>query len=452
MQHYFGTDGIRGRAGVLLTPELALRAAFGFARLQGRGGKAYRSRGRPEILLACDSRLSSSMLAAAVGSGLMYGGCDVLELGILPTPAVPLMVKRHRAAGGVMITASHNPIVDNGLKFFGSDGLKLPDRQEHDLEEAIRTNGALTVSDELHFGSSRQVNASLEYLSFLRQAVPKRRNGRKLTLLLDCAHGATCEVAPTAFEQAGFGVLAVNCRFDGTRVNVKCGATDLAGLSRQVRKAGAAMGLAFDGDGDRVLAVDEEGRQVSGDKIVGLFALHLQRYRRQGAVVMTQMTNMGVEDSLRRRGIRMIRTEVGDIQVLAGLRKHRLALGGEQSGHIILRDKLPAGDGILVGLQLAALVCGANAPLSKLAEAFEEYPQQLTNLRVGDRQGWRQDKRFSRKFERIVREFPDVRFYLRPSGTEDVVRVLTEARDVERCRVGNAAVCQAVIEWDSCRK
>lgn len=450
MQQYFGTDGIRGQAGVLLTPELALRAAFAFARLQGGSRKVYSRGARPEIMVACDSRLSSGMLAAAVGSGLMYGGCDALELGILPTPAVPLLVTRHQAAGGVMITASHNPVADNGLKFFGADGLKLPDRREQALEEIIQSNGSLTVPDRLHFGQPRRLDSSQEYLAFLRQAV-RGKSGRRLKIVLDCAHGATCELAPLAFEQAGYTVSPVNCTFDGARVNVKCGATDLGGLSRQVRKSGAALGLAFDGDGDRVLAVDEKGYAVSGDKIVALFAVYLARYRKQGAVVMTQMTNMGVEESLRRRRIRMIRTEVGDIQVLAALRKHRLSLGGEQSGHVILRDKQPAGDGILVGLQLAALVGRRSKTLNELAAEFEEYPQKLTNLRVKDRFAWHQDKRFARKYEKVTHDFADVRFYLRPSGTEDVVRVLTEARDPRRCKLGNDALCEALLAWDTNR-
>jgi len=216
-----------------------------------------------------------------------------------------------------------------------------------------------------------------------------------------------------------------------------------------VRKAGADLGLAFDGDGDRLMAVDEQGRQISGDKIVALFAVQLDRYRKQRAIVMTHMTNMGVEEGLRRHGVRLIRTEVGDINVLAAMRRHHLDLGGEQSGHIIMRDKLPAGDGILTGLQLAALVRRLNKPLGLLADAFMEYPQMLTNLEVHNKLAWRQDQRFMRSVDQLSASYADVRFYLRPSGTEDVVRVLTEALDPLRCKAGNAALCEALLAWDA---
>jgi len=448
MQQLFGTDGIRGRAGARLTPELALRAAFGFARIIGGPRKAY-GRRRPLVLVGSDCRLSSEMLAAAVSSGLMYGGCDVLELGVLPTPAVSMLVIDQAAAGGVMITASHNPVADNGLKFFGADGIKLPEAQELAIEQVVLASGEITVADQLHFGKHKLLDPAQEYLSFVRRAVRSTSGQPRLKVLLDCAHGATCALAPAAYERAGYRVEPVHCTFDGARVNVKCGATDVGALSRHVRKAGADLGLAFDGDGDRVIAVDERGRQVSGDKIVALFATQLSRYRRQRAVVMTQMTNMGVEEGLSRRGIRLMRTEVGDINVLAAMRKHRLNLGGEQSGHIILRDKLPAGDGILTGLQLAAVVRRSKKTLGALADAFEEYPQVLTNLTVHNKLAWQQDKRFMRAFRQISDGHADVRFYLRPSGTEDVVRVLTEARDPQRCRSGNELLCEALRAWDT---
>jgi phosphoglucosamine mutase len=255
-----------------------------------------------------------------------------------------------------------------------------------------------------------------------------------------------------AFDKAGFNVEAVNCEFDGSRVNVNCGATDLSHLSRQVRKSKADVGLAFDGDGDRVKAVDEYGHEVSGDRIIALFATRLPRYRKQGAAVMTQMTNMGVEEELLKRGIKLIRTEVGDIQVLTAMRRHKLNLGGEQSGHIILRDKVPSGDGILVGLQLAAMVRSLQQPLSSLVANFVEFPQKLVNLRVRDRLAWRNDKKFNHEYKKLRNKYTDVRFYLRPSGTEDVVRVLTESRLPERCEAANAVLCEALLRWDKRKK
>jgi len=451
MQKLFGTDGIRGRAGGKLTPELALRASFGLARIIATNKHRYRKKQRPVFTVAGDSRLSTTMLKSAVISGITYGGCDVLDLGTVPTPLVPLIIISQGLAGGVMITASHNPVPDNGLKFFNHKGYKLDAADEAELERFVN-KGELPTLAQQNFGQSMEFDVSKFYLAFVRQALGRSRPTRKLRVVLDCACGATSELAPLVFWNLGFNVLQINSQFDGNRVNVNCGATNLKKLSQRVRQENADLGLAFDGDGDRVKAVDENGREVSGDKIIALFATKLSRYRQRKAAVMTHMTNMGVELALRDKGIRMVRTDVGDIKVLAAMKKHRLHLGGEQSGHIILRDKVPTGDGILVGTQLAVLASRSKQPLSKLVASFPEFPQQLTNLSVSDKEAWRKNRRLLNRLAAIEREYNDVRFYLRPSGTEDVVRVLTEAQDKARCLKANAAVCSEFADWDKGRR
>lgn len=449
MNRYFGTDGIRGRAGAMLTPELALRAAFGFARMAA-DGRRYSAQRRPLIVVGHDSRLSSPMLEAAVCSGVALAGCDALCLRIVPTPVVPLLVLSQHAAGGVMITASHNPIEDNGIKLFGCDGMKISAARGLQIEKVIDQPEPCRVPEQTRFGQLVPLDPQPGYLAFIRRALGVKAGGRrKLRVVLDCAFGATCQLAPAAFASAGFDVRAINDEFDGARVNVRCGATDLSTLAAEVVRARADFGLGFDGDGDRVLAVDEAGRPVSGDQIIALFATRLPRYRREGAVVMTQMTNMGVEQALSELGIALLRTDVGDTLVLEELIRRGLHLGGEQSGHVIMRDKLPTGDGILAGLQLALLLRSAGRPLSELAAQFPQFPQRLTNLKVRDRQAWQRDQRFRREFAGVRARFRDVRFYLRPSGTEDLVRVLTEARDHELCREGNAAACAVFAAWDA---
>lgn len=344
-----------------------------------------------------------------------------------------------------MITASHNPVPDNGIKFFGGDGYKISSQVEADIEAAI--NGEAVIR-EPSFGKVELFDAASGYLAYLRKIVRSSGNGHNLRLVLDCAHGATSELAPLAMQQAGFEVHVINGSFDGSRINVKCGATHLEALAAHVKKTKADMGLAYDGDGDRVLAVDHLGHSVSGDKIIALLALRIKTYRQQGAVVMTQMTNLGVEEALAREGVRMHRTEVGDIQVLAGMQREGLHLGGEQSGHVIMRDMATSGDGILTGLRLADIVRRAKKPLAELVAPFSEYPQKLTNLELRDKAAWRKDRPLGTKLAKIHRSYPDVRFYLRPSGTENLMRVLTESRDAQRCLESNDAVVRALKEWN----
>jgi len=448
MERYFGTDGIRGVAGARLNAELALRAAYGFVTQIANKKRRHSQRDRPTVVVGADPRLSSPMLEAAVVSGIAQGGCDVIRLGTVPTPLVSLLVMQQGVAGGVMITASHNPIADNGIKFFAADGTKISFRQEQAIEKLIAAPGRLEATGSLHFGRVTGHDPKPGYLAFLRRAVPARRTDKPIRVVLDCAYGATSELAPLAFAQAHCEVRLLHTVFDGSRINVRCGATELNPVRTAVRREKADIGLAFDGDGDRVLAVDHEGRVVSGDKIIALFATRLSRYRQQQAVVMTHMTNMGVEQALARRGVALKRTAVGDIQVLAAMKRFGLNLGGEQSGHIILRDRLTTGDGILAGLQLAHIVRNARRTLSELMAGFPEYPQHLVNIVISNKQAIDQDRVLKKRLSKVKTQYPTVRFYLRPSGTENLLRILTEARDEKLCRQANAAVCDVITAWD----
>ncbi|MCB1220291.1 MAG: phosphoglucosamine mutase [Planctomycetales bacterium] len=449
MSRYFGTDGIRGRAGTLLAPELAMRTGYGLAMELAPAAKRYARGKRPQVVVGHDTRLSADMLRLGLESGLALGGVDSLDIGLVPTPVVPQVVMQRKALAGVMITASHNPVADNGIKIFGPDGLKLNSATELAIEGWIDRSGRIGVEDQQFFGSLSEEDASAFYLSLLKKAIRRRGNGHVLRVVLDCANGATSELAGRAFTEAGHEVSVICDELDGAKVNVKCGATDLGKLRRAVKASGAELGLAFDGDGDRVLAVDELGRPVSGDRIIALFATRLPRYRQQGGVVMTHMTNMGVEQALAHRGVKMLRTDVGDINVMNAMIVNGINLGGEQSGHIIMRDKAPSGDGILVGLQLAAVLAGSSEPLSAMVSEFVEFPQLLTNLQVKDKKAWVNDRKVNKALDQVRSSFGNVRFYLRPSGTENVVRVLTESEDRKHCEDGNRAACAVFNDWSS---
>jgi phosphoglucosamine mutase len=389
------------------------------------------------------------MLQAAVHAGLLLGGAVPCDLGRVPTPLVPFAVLRRKLDGGVMITASHNPVPDNGLKFFDGTGCKLTPELEQQISLEIDAPGWLRQSQRVAYAAPLGLDVRPDYLGWLRRLYSRPSYSSAASrVVLDCAWGATAELAPQAFEQCGYTVTALNAAFDGRRVNVGSGTTDLSALCRAVRRRKAPLGIAFDGDGDRMLAVDERGEPVSGDRILALFAVHLPRYKRQRGIVMTQMTNLGVERALESNGVHMLRTEVGDIRVFAGMVESGLNLGGEQSGHIIMRDRLPTGDGIAAGLQLAALVAASGRPLSQLVAGFPEYPQQLTNLVVRDRIAWQRDRRLAKELDAIRAVHPQVRFYLRPSGTENLLRVLTESENGEACRAANEQACAAIRRWD----
>lgn len=428
MAALFGTDGIRGVANRDLTPDLALALGRAAGRvILGGSGEAFVGR---------DTRLSGPMLEAALVAGLCSAGANVNLLGIVPTPAVALLTTTNGARLGGMISASHNPVPDNGIKFFGDTGTKLPGDVEAAIEEAL-SESPVDLPTGAGVGTARpHPDAGETYLQHLVSSIDGSLSGVKV--VLDCAFGSAWAAGPRAFEAAGAEVIAMNAEPDGSRINVDCGSTSLKGISEAVTQHGAHFGFAFDGDADRVLAVDEEGSVVDGDRIIAVSALRLKERDELSSdlVVGTVMANLGLKRHLGEHGIDLLQVPVGDKYVVEAMLDHGAVLGGEQSGHIIFGKFGSTGDGILAALQLAATIRESERPLSALAGVYEDVPQVLINVRVekrdalADADGLWQDVRSA---EAALGE--NGRVLLRPSGTEPLVRVMVEAmgrEDAER--------------------
>ena len=418
----FGTDGVRGRAGHFLTAELALalgRAAV--ARLQAE---------RPQGLIIRDTRESGEMLESAIAAGVAAAGGDAWLAGVLPTPAAPLLVRRHGLDLAAVISASHNPYEDNGIKLFADDGFKLHDDTEHEIEAALDT----APSQPEHIGRIRPFDGALE--DYLQQ-LSERFSGLKLSglrVLLDCANGATFQAAPEIFRRLGANVDVIADQPDGMNINRGCGSTHLDGVAERVAGGEYDVGFAFDGDGDRVLAVDGRGAIVDGDELIALAALHLRADGRLpgNGVAVTVMTNYGFHSAMREAGIEVATTAVGDRYVLDELRRRGWALGGEQSGHIIDLGFGPSGDGIASALLTLEALGG-----QELAErgAMDKLPQRLVNIRAGDRDGLAAAMADPGVEEAVAREHAGLtgrgRVLVRASGTEPLIRVMVEAPSQE---------------------
>ena len=427
MGKLFGTDGVRGLANADLTPELALtlgRAAVGVLRAGGAQGA-----GRPLVVVGRDPRASGELLESALVAGICSAGGDALLAGVVPTPAVAFLARHYRAAAGVVISASHNPMPDNGIKFFGPHGFKLPDAVEERIE------GALAVADQdaprptgRGVGRVRHAaDAADAYLAHLLQDLPDL--GR-LEVVVDCANGAASAVGPEAYRRAGARVLAVGAEPDGENVNDGVGSTHPERLQAEVTRAGAAVGLSHDGDADRLIAVDERGAVVDGDVLLAIAALD-ERARGglpTGTVVTTVMTNLGFRRAMAAHGIQVVQTAVGDRYVLEAMRAGGHTLGGEQSGHVIFLDRATTGDGILTGLHLLSILARSGRPLSELATVMRRLPQVLVNIRVADRAGLAGAAAIWRAVaEEEARLGDRGRVLVRASGTEPLVRVMVEA-------------------------
>lgn len=419
----FGTDGLRGVANDDLTPEVALAVGRAAAQVLGTG--------RP-YLIGRDTRLSGPMLEAGLVAGLLSAGAVVLRAGIVPTPAVAYLGPSYRAAAGIVISASHNPVEDNGIKVFGGDGFKLPDATEAAIERLL--DAAPDGARPTGVSVGREVearDAEDRYLAHLVALAPPLRG---LRVVVDCAFGAAYRVAPRLWRELGAEVIALNAEPDGGRINVECGSTHPSVLQRAVREHRADLGFSHDGDADRVIAADEHGRVVDGDAIMGICALALDREARLPgrAVVATVMSNVGLEIALRRAGIALERTRVGDRYVLERMREVGAALGGEQSGHVIFLDHATTGDGLVTALMLARVMVASARPLSELAEPFERYPQVLLNVRVGDRARFGGDGEIARAVESAASRLRGRgRVVVRPSGTEPLIRVMVECESEE---------------------
>jgi phosphoglucosamine mutase len=435
VRRYFGTDGIRGRANKVITPELALRVG------QAAGIVFRNGEHRHRVLIGKDTRLSGYMIENALVAGFTSVGMDVLLTGPIPTPAVGMLARSMRADLGVMISASHNPFDDNGIKLFGPDGFKLSDEVELKIEALLESDLTKQLASSNDLGRAKRIDGVQDrYIEFAKLTLPRHLSLEDLRVVVDCANGAAYKVAPGALWEMGADVISIGVEPDGFNINKDCGSTDLAALSRKVREVRADIGIALDGDADRVLIVDELGHVVDGDQLLAVIAESFQedgRLRRPG-IVSTVMSNLGLERHLAGLGIELMRTPVGDRYVLERMRNDGYNVGGEQSGHIILSDYTTTGDGLVAALQVLAVVKRRNKPVSEVCHRFEPLPQVLKNVRFKagkplENAGVK--TAIASAEEKLGR---NGRLLVRPSGTELVIRVMGEGDD--------AAVVEAVVD------
>ncbi|WP_127499752.1 phosphoglucosamine mutase [Actinoplanes solisilvae] len=433
MGRLFGTDGVRGLANGDLTPELALSVAVAAARVLVESDSSH----TPLAIVGRDPRASGEMLEAAVVAGLTSAGANVVRVGVLPTPAVAYLVSQTNADLGVMLSASHNPMPDNGIKLFAAGGTKLPDELEERIERAVE-DGHGTIGRPTGAGIGR-VNDLLDgaehYIKHLVSALPNRLEGIKV--VVDCANGAASEVAPVAYEEAGAEVIAIHADPDGYNINDECGSTHLDKVREAVLAAGADLGLAHDGDADRCLAVTASGEVVDGDQIMAILALAMRDAGTltDNTLVATVMSNLGLRIAMKQSGIKLIETKVGDRYVLEALDADGLALGGEQSGHIVMPAFATTGDGVLTGLHLMAQIAASGKSLADLAAVVHKLPQVLINVRVGNREAGAAAPAVQAAVALAENELGETgRVLLRPSGTEPLVRVMVEAETEEQAR------------------
>ena len=432
MGRLFGTDGVRGLANGDLTVELALGLSQAAAAVltQGRHADELRAQGkRPTAIVARDPRVSGQFLTAAVSAGLASSGIDVLDAGVIPTPAAAFLVGDVNADFGVMISASHNPAPDNGIKFFSFGGTKLPDAVEDRIEQALA--GEKLAPTGAGVGRIRRfADAEDRYLLHLLGTLDVSLEG--LHVVIDCAHGAAAGISPQVFADAGARVTVIGSDPDGLNINEGVGSTHLGPLQAAVVEHRADLGIAHDGDADRCLAVDAQGRVIDGDQIMAILALALKNRGRltDDTLVVTVMSNLGLKRAMADHGVHLIETKVGDRYVLEALAEHRLALGGEQSGHIIFSEHATTGDGILTGLQLAAEMARTGRSLAELADVMTVFPQVLVNVRGVDRTALEGDAVIAAAVAAEEAALGDSgRVLLRASGTEPMVRVMVEAAD-----------------------
>ena len=435
MPRLFGTDGVRGLAnGEIITADLALglAQAAAFVLTRGRHADELRAQGkRPRAVLARDPRVSGEFISAAVAAGLASSGVDVLDAGVIPTPAAAFLVADVEADFGVMVSASHNPAADNGIKFFAIGGTKLPDDVEDRIEVAL-DQPKMTPTGGGVGRIRRFADAEDRYVVHLISTLDVRLDG--LHVVIDAAHGAAAGVSPEVFALAGAKVTVIGADPDGMNINDGVGSTHLDGLRAMVLEQGADLGIAHDGDADRCLAVDAEGNVIDGDQMMAILAVSLKQrgLLARDTLVATVMSNLGLRRAMAEHGIRLLETKVGDRYVLEELDGQELSLGGEQSGHIIFRDHATTGDGILTGLQLAAEMARTGKTLAELATVMTVYPQVLVNVPGVDQHGLEADAGVADAVRAAEAQLGDTgRVLLRPSGTEPLVRVMVEAADHE---------------------
>ena len=426
VRKYFGTDGIRGRANGTITPELALKVG------QAAGVLFLNGDHRHRVLIGKDTRLSGYMIENALVAGFTSVGMDVLLTGPMPTPAVAMLTRSMRADLGVMISASHNPYDDNGIKLFGPDGYKLSDELEHKIEAMIDGDLAGKLAKSPDLGRAKRIDGVQDrYIEFAKRTLPRNMSLDGLRIVIDCAHGAAYQVAPDALWELGAEVIKFGVNPDGFNINKECGSTEPAALAAKVREVRADVGIALDGDADRMLIVDERGHMVDGDQIMAVIAesWHADGRLAKPGVVATVMSNLGLERHLGALGLSLARTAVGDRYVLEHMREHGYNVGGESSGHIILSDYATTGDGLVAALQVLAVVKKQDKPVSAVCHRFEPLPQILRNVR------YKKGKPLEDAKVRLAIKSAEQklnghgRLVIRPSGTEPVIRVMGEGDD-----------------------
>ena len=427
LRKYFGTDGIRGRANGVITPELALKVGQATGLVFRRAGED-----RHRVVIGKDTRLSGYMIETALIAGFTSVGMDVLQLGPMPTPAVAMLTRSMRADLGAMISASHNPFDDNGIKLFGPDGYKLSDKVEHQIEALIDSDMTTKLAKSTELGRAKRIDGVHDrYIEFAKRTLPRNLSLEGLRVVIDCAHGAAYRVAPEALWELGADVISIGVEPDGFNINRDCGSTAPDALCRKVRELRADIGIALDGDADRVVIIDEQGQLIDGDQLLAVIA---GSWREDGrlakpGIVATVMSNLGLERYLQSLKLSLARMPVGDRYVLEHMREHGYNVGGEPSGHIILSDYTTTGDGFVAALQVLAVVKKQDKPASQVCHRFAPLPQVLKNVRYRSGKPLENSKVRSAIEDAEQRLNGHGRLVVRPSGTEPVIRVMGEGDD-----------------------
>lgn len=430
MKKLFGTDGIRGIANRELTSEMAFYI--------GRAGAyLFKDKINPKILIGKDTRISGDMLEAALIAGICSMGVDVLKVGIIPTPAVAYLTRAYQANCGIVISASHNPFNYNGIKYIRGDGFKLSDLEEEEIEEIYFKNYTnKKYVTENNIGRVKDLYKAREkYIDYIKTTVPSPFSLNGYKIVLDCANGASSKVSPQIFNELGAKVVVINNKSNGININLNCGSTHPDLLREEVVKQNADLGFAYDGDADRVIAVDEKGNIVDGDQIMAICALNLIKKNQlaNNTVVTTLMSNIGFDQAIEKVGGKVVRTKIGDRYVLEIMKKENVILGGEQSGHIIFLEYATTGDGLLTSLQLLKAIRDEEKSLSNLASVMKKYPQIILNFKVKNKEHFFKNINIEKKIKVIEKDFKKRgRIFIRPSGTEPLVRVLLEAEDKDK--------------------
>ena len=446
MRKLFGTDGVRGLANVELTPLMALQLGTTAAHV------LIENKQKTKVLIGRDPRISGDILESALVAGICSQGVDAVVAGVIPTPGVAYLTATTSAAAGAVISASHNPVKDNGIKFFGADGYKLDDDMEASIEEQIEHFDDFPKPQGGEVGRViRRHELAWEYAEHVKKTVDKSLAGMKV--VIDCANGAASELAPQIFEELGADVTCINCSPNGININLDCGSQHPGLMKEKVKELGADVGLSFDGDADRVILADEKGEVVDGDHMMAIYGLQCARNGGlpTNTVVGTVMSNIGLELVLKKENLKLLRAAVGDRYVSDEMRKTGAVIGGEKSGHIILSRHTTTGDGMITALQMLSIMLNTGKKLSQLAGEMQEFPQLLVNVKVTQRDGWDEKPQILSAIKYVEEKLADKgRVVVRPSGTEKLIRVMAEGPDQAELEMLVGQICDAVKKEMGC--